>query len=47
MAGALELLPEVKTVVSKADVNMVMALPVAGENLSSMILSYQFRSVDH
>ena len=32
---------------SKADVNFVGALPVTGENLSSMTLSYQFRSMEH
>lgn len=47
VAEALKLIPQVEKIVSGADVNMVAALPVTGEDLSSMTLSYQFRSVDH
>jgi len=47
VAEALKLLPDVATLMSKADVNVVGALPVTGENLSSMTLSYQFRSMEH
>ncbi len=46
VAQALKLLPEVEGVVSKANVNVVGALPVTGENLSSMMIGYQFRSID-
>ncbi len=47
VAKALKLLPEAEKIVSKADVKLVGALPVTGENLSSMTISYQFRSVEH
>ena len=47
VAEVLKLLPEVTKLVSKADVNVVGLLPVTGENLSSMAVSYQFRSIDH
>jgi hypothetical protein len=47
VAEALKLLPDADKIMSEADVNVVGALPVTGENLSSMTLSYQFRSVDH
>ena len=47
VAEALKLLPEAEKIMSEADVNVVGALPVTGENLSSMTLSYQFRSIDH
>jgi hypothetical protein len=43
----MKLLPEVSKLLSKADVNVVALLPITGENLSSMTLSYQFRSIDH
>jgi hypothetical protein len=44
---ALQLLPEVAKLMSTADVNVISALPVTGENLSSMVMSYQFRSIEH
>ena len=47
VADAMKLLPQVSKLVSKADVNVVGLLPITGENLSSMTLSYQFRSIDH
>jgi hypothetical protein len=47
LAEALKLLAEAQKIVSKADVNVVGFVPVAGENLSSMSVSYQFRSIDH
>ena len=47
VSDALKLLPKVDKIVSKADVNVVAGLPVAGDDLSSMTLSYQFRSLDH
>ena len=47
VAEARKLLRKVAKLVSKADVNVVGLLPVTGENLSSMAVSYQFRSIDH
>jgi hypothetical protein len=47
LEGALELLPEVSKIASKADANVVAMLPVTGENLSAMAVSYQFRSLEH
>jgi hypothetical protein len=47
VANVVKLLPEVSKLLSKADVNVVGLLPITGENLSSMTLSYQFRSIDH
>ena len=47
VAEALKLFPEVEKIVSEANVNVVGALPVTGENLSSLTISYQFSSVNH
>jgi hypothetical protein len=47
VAEALELLPEVSKILSKSDVNVAALVPITGENLSSMTVSYQFRSIDH
>ncbi len=47
VAEALEIFPEAEKLVSKADINLVGALPVTGEDLSTMIISYQFRSIEH
>lgn len=47
LADAMKLLPEVSKLMSKADVNVVGLVPVTGENLSTMNVSYQFRSLDH
>lgn len=47
LSQALTLFPRVEELVSKADVNLVGLLPVTGENLSSMSISYQFHSFDH
>jgi hypothetical protein len=47
VSDALQLLPKANEIVSGAGVNLVAALPVSGENLSTMTLSYQFRSLDH
>ena len=47
LAEALKLFPTVEKVMSEADVNVIGLIPVTGENLSSMIISYQFRSIDH
>jgi hypothetical protein len=43
----LKLFPEIAKLVSKEDVNVAGLVPVTGENLSSMTVSYQFRSIDH
>lgn len=47
VADLMKLLPEVTKLMSKADVNVVAFLPVTGENLSTMTLSYQCRSLEH
>jgi hypothetical protein len=47
VAEALKILPKVSKLMTKEDVNVVALLPVTGENLSTMAVSYQFRSVDH
>ena len=47
VAEALKLFPELEKLMSGADVNVLGALPVTGENLSSMTVSYQFRSIEH
>jgi hypothetical protein len=47
LAGALELFPEVQQIVSAADVNIVGMVPITGENLSTLAVSYQVKSVDH
>jgi len=44
---ALKLFPKVSKVVSKNDVNVLGLLPVTGDDMSSMTISYQFRSIDH
>jgi hypothetical protein len=46
LADALKLLPDVSKLVSKADANVVALVPVTGENLSTMMVAYQFRSID-
>ena len=43
----LKLFPEVSEVVSTNDVNVIGLLPVTGDDLSSMTVSYQFHSIDH
>lgn len=43
----LKLFPEIAKLVSKEDVNVAGLVPVTGENLSSLTVSYQFRSIDH
>jgi hypothetical protein len=47
VADMLKIFPEVAKLLSKADANVVGLLPVTGENMSSMAVSYQFRSMDH
>lgn len=47
VAEMRKLLRKVAKLVSKANVNVVGLLPVTGENLSSMVVSYQFSSIDH
>ena len=47
LPDALKLLSEAAKVVAKADANVVGLVPVTGENLSTLVVSYQFRSIDH
>ena len=47
LADALKLLPEVSEIGVGSDVNVVGMVPVTGDNLSSLSVSYQFRSIDH
>jgi hypothetical protein len=47
LVEAVKLLAEAQKIVSKANVNVVGLVPVAGENLSNMSVSYQFRSIEH
>ncbi|UCE31820.1 MAG: hypothetical protein JSW68_02430 [Burkholderiales bacterium] len=47
LADAMKLLPDVSKLMKKAGVNVVGLVPITGENLSTMTLSYQFRSLDH
>lgn len=47
VAEAINMLAEAETVVSKADVNVAGLLPVSSENMSSVSVSYQFRSIEH
>jgi hypothetical protein len=47
LAAAVKLLAEAHKIVSKAGVNVVGSIPIAGENLSTLSVSYQFRSTDH
>ena len=46
LGDALALMPEVAKVVAKSGANVVGLVPVTGENLSTLVVSYQFRSVD-
>ena len=43
----LKLFPKIAKLFSKAEVNVAGLVPITGENLSSMTVSYQFRSIDH
>jgi hypothetical protein len=47
MPAALKLFPKVDKLISKADAVVVGLSPFTGENMSSMSVSYQFRSIDH
>jgi len=47
VADAIKLLAEVEKVVSEADVNVGGLLPVTSDDMSSLSVSYQFRSVEH
>ena len=44
---ALGLLAEIEKISVKADTNVVALVPVTGDEMSSMSVSYQFRSMDH
>jgi len=47
LADALAMFPEVEQMTAPADVNVVGLVPIAGENMSSLTVAYQFKSVDH
>jgi hypothetical protein len=47
VADAVRMLAEVEKVFSKADVNVAGLLPVTSETMSSLSVSYQFRSMEH
>ena len=47
MADAMKILPKVEKLWSKTNVNVMALVPVTGEDLSTMIVSYQFCSLDH
>ena len=47
LADALALFPEVEELAAPADVNVVGLVPMTGENMSSLTVAYQFKSVDH
>lgn len=45
--AAVEMLGEVDALVSKGDVNVVGLSPITGDDLSTMMVAYQFRSMEH
>jgi hypothetical protein len=47
IADALKLFPKVSKVVSKNDVNVIGLLPVVGDDMNTMTVSYQFHSISH
>lgn len=47
LADALALIPEVEALVGPGDVNVVALTPITGQNMSSLTIAYQFKSVDH
>ncbi len=47
VADAMAILAEVSKLAAQADVNVIGVMPVTGENLSSLTVSYQFKSPDH
>lgn len=47
LEAALKLMPGISKLMAKAEVNAVAVVPVTGENLSAMTVSYQFRSIEH
>ena len=44
---ALKLMPDVTKLMTKAGVNVVAITPVTGENMNTLTISYQCRSIDH
>ncbi len=47
LADALAMFPEVEKMTAPAGVNLVGLAPVTGENMSSLTVTYQFKSVEH
>ena len=47
LADALALLPEVEQMVAPSGVNVIGLVPVTGDNMSTMTIAYQLKSVDH
>ena len=47
LADAIALLPEVEQMVAPSGVNVIGLVPVTGDNMSTMTVAYQLRSVDH
>ena len=47
LADALAMFPEVEKMTAPANVNVVGLVPITGENMSSLTVAYQFKSVDH
>ena len=47
LADALALLPEVEQMVAPSGVNVIGLVPVTGDNMSTMTVAYQLKSVDH
>lgn len=47
LAGALALFPEVEKLVSASGVNVVGLVPITGENMSTLTIAYQAKSIEH
>lgn len=47
LADALAMFPEVEQMTAPVGVNVVGLVPITGENMSSLTIAYQFKSVDH
>jgi len=47
LADALAMFPEVEEITAPADVNVVGLMPITGDNMSSLTVAYQLKSVDH
>lgn len=47
LADAVAMFPEVEQMMAPVDVNVVGLVPITGENMSSLTVAYQFKSLDH